>query len=179
MTKTRRRPTKSAEAFAGGATGPTEEFQNPTEDLASVLLRFENGAKGCFSVGQVCAGHKNDLWLEVNGRKESLRWNQEQQNELWIGHAKEANGLLPKDPSLLSAANRKYARLPGGHQEGWADAFRNIMAEIYGLILEGKGMPKNVPPPVSTFEDGYRANCIVDSLLESNAAGGVWTRVRY
>ena len=71
VTKTRRRPMKSAEAFAGGAIGPTEEFENPTEDLASVLLRFENGAKGCFSVGQVCAGHKNDLWLEVNGRKES------------------------------------------------------------------------------------------------------------
>ena len=78
------------------------------------------------------------------------------------------------------ADNRKYlARLPGGHQEGWADAFRNVMAEIYGLILEGKGMPKTVPPPVATFEDGYRTNCIVDSLLESNAAGGVWTKVRY
>ncbi len=179
VTKTRRRPKKSAEAFAGAATGPTEEFENPTEDLASVLVRFDNGAKGCFSVGQVCAGHKNDLWIEVNGRKESLRWYQEQQNELWIGHANQANELLPKDPSLLSAANRKYAHLPGGHQEGWADAFRNVMAEIYGLILEGKGMPKVAPPAVATFEDGYRTNCIVDSLLESNAAGGVWTRVRY
>ena len=177
--KTRRRPEKSAEAFAGGSTGATEEFHNPTEDLASVLLRFENGAKGCFSVGQVCAGHKNDLWLEVNGRKESLRWHQEQQNELWIGQAKQPNELLPKDPSLLSPANRKYAHLPGGHQEGWADAFRNIMAEIYGLILEGKGMPPSVPHPVATFEDGYRANCIVDSLLESNAAGGVWKKVQY
>ena len=99
VTKTRRRPKKSAEAFAGSATGPTEEFENPTEDLASVLVRFDNGAKGCFSVGQVCAGHKNDLWLEVNGRNESLRWYQEQQNELWSGHADQANGVLPKDPS--------------------------------------------------------------------------------
>ena len=128
--------------------------------------------------GQVCAGHKNDLWLEVNGRKESLQWRQEQQNELWIGHAKQANAVLPKDPSLLSESNRKYAHLPGGHQEGWADAFRNIMADIYGLIAAGKGMT-TVPPAVATFEDGYRANCIVDSLLESNAGGGVWTKVRY
>jgi len=178
VTKKRRRPTKSAEAFAGASTGPMEEFENPTEDLASVLVRFENGAKGCFSVGQVCAGHKNDLWLEVNGRKESLQWRQEQQNELWIGHAKQANAVLPKDPSLLSDANRKYAHLPGGHQEGWADAFRNIMADIYGLIAAGKGMT-TVPPAVATFEDGYRANCIVDSLLESNAAGSVWKKVRY
>jgi predicted dehydrogenase len=178
VTKTRRRPAKSAEAFAGASAGPTEEFQNPTEDLASVLVRFENGAKGAFSVGQVCAGHKNDLWLEINGRKESLRWYQEQQNELWIGHAKQGNTVLPKDPPLLSEANRKYARLPGGHQEGWADAFRNIMSDIYGLVLAGKGMT-GVPPAVATFEDGYRANCIVDSLLESNAEGGVWKKVRY
>ena len=37
------------------------------EDLASVLLRFDSGAKGSFSVGQVCAGHKNDLELEICG----------------------------------------------------------------------------------------------------------------
>ena len=88
VTKTRRGPRNPPRLSPGAQIGPTEEFENPTEDLASVLVRFENGAKGCFSVGQVCAGHKNDLWLEVNGRKESLRWHQEQQNELWIGHAK-------------------------------------------------------------------------------------------
>jgi predicted dehydrogenase len=53
-----------------------------SEDLATILVRFDDGAKGVVSVGQVCAGHKNDLWLEVNGSTASLRWRQEQQNEL-------------------------------------------------------------------------------------------------
>jgi predicted dehydrogenase len=69
----------SAEAFAvtsGGERRPTEVN---AEDLASVLLRFDNGARGCFSVGQVLPGHKNDLELEVNGRALSLKWRQEQQ----------------------------------------------------------------------------------------------------
>ncbi len=60
-------------------------FNVQSEDLATVLVRFEGGVRGVFSVGQVCAGHKNDLWFEVNGGKASVRWFQERQNELWVG----------------------------------------------------------------------------------------------
>ena len=104
-----------------------------SEDLATVLIRFESGAKGSVSVGQVCAGHKNDLRLEVSGRRASLRWQQEEQNTLWIGRRETANVVLAKDPSLLSPGAARYARLPGGHQEGWADAFRNVFDDIYGF----------------------------------------------
>ena len=97
------------------------------EDLATVMVRFDSGAKGCFSVGQVCAGHKNDLVIEACGTKGSLRRHQERQNELWLGHRDRANALLPKDPSLLGPEAQEYARLPGGHQEAWADAFLNVI----------------------------------------------------
>jgi hypothetical protein len=30
---------------------------------------------------------------------------------------------------------------------------------------------------VATFEDGYRANRIVEAVLESARRGGVWTKV--
>jgi predicted dehydrogenase len=95
------------------------------EDLASVLLRFDNGARGSFSVGQVCAGHKNDLQIEVSGGSGSVKWRQEQQNELWIGRRDAANSVLQKDPALVGDVARAYAHLPGGHQESWADAFCN------------------------------------------------------
>jgi predicted dehydrogenase len=147
------------------------------EDLASVLVRFDNGAKGSFSVGQVMAGHKNDLVLEVCGSKASIRWRQEQQNELWIGHRDSANQVLQKDPSLIDADARGYAHLPGGHQEAWADAFCNVMRDIYRFIADGRRPTDPLPPAVATFEDGYRANCIVDAILESAHRGGVWTAV--
>jgi predicted dehydrogenase len=57
---TRQRPTASPEAFARGARSVSEPFAVHSEDLATVLVRFDGGAKGCVSVGQVCAGHKND-----------------------------------------------------------------------------------------------------------------------
>ncbi|MGH9146798.1 MAG: Gfo/Idh/MocA family protein [Vicinamibacterales bacterium] len=176
---TRLKPPVTPEAFAqGGMDQRREPFAVQSEDLATILLRFDGGAKGCLSVGQVCAGHKNDLWFEVNGQRASLRWVQERQNELWIGRREAANQLLPKDPSLLAPSVRKYADLPGGHQEAWADAFRNVLRDVYHVILEGK-RSECPPSTFATFEDGYRAACVVDAILESQAAGGVWTRVRY
>jgi predicted dehydrogenase len=145
--------------------------------MASVLLRFDNGAIGSVSVGQVCAGHKNDLVLEVCGRNGSIRWRQEQQNELWLGHREHANEILQKDPSLLGGDVRHYARLPGGHQEGWSDAFANVIRDIYEVIASHqRTATQPLPPTFATFEDGYRAVRIVEAILKS-ASTGTWTKV--
>ena len=171
----RKKPRVAREAFQTGAgAADLESVDIRVDDLASVLVRFDNGAKGTFTAGQVCAGHKNDLVLEVCGSKSSILWRQEQQNELWIGHRDTANQILQKDPSLLDAESRGYAHLPGGHQEAWADAFCNLMRDIYGCITQDKR-----PEIFATFEDGYRSNCIVEAILASAKQGGVWTKVEY
>ncbi|HEY6507003.1 MAG TPA: Gfo/Idh/MocA family oxidoreductase [Vicinamibacterales bacterium] len=172
----RQKPRAAREAFQTAGDEDVEVVDIRVEDLASVLVRFEGGARGCFSVGQVCSGHKNDLVLEVCGSTSSMRWRQERQNELWIGHRDTANEVLQKDPSLLDAQVRGYARLPGGHQEAWADAFCNLMREIYACIAAGPPYAA-LPPMVATFEDGFRANRIVEAIVESAADGGAWTRV--
>ncbi len=177
---TRKKPKGSREAFAAAdANTQYDAVPVKVEDLASVMLRFDNGAKGSFSVGQVCAGHKNDLELEICGGTGSLKWRQEDQNKLWIGRRDKANEVLAKDPSLLDPEAAKYAHLPGGHQEAWADAFTNLMRDIYGFIAEGKKPGDAHPPAFATFDDGYRANCVVEAILESARGGSVWTKVSY
>lgn len=166
----------SAEAFSSKSGGERTPVEVQSEDLASVLLRFENGAKGSFSVGQVLPGHKNDLQLEVNGRSLSLKWRQEEQNELWIGHHDRPNEIMAKDPSLVSPQALRYTHLPGGHQESWADAFRNLMADAYAWI-RGGATPDTKPDMLPTFEDGYRSTLLIDAMLRSHAAGGVWQSV--
>ena len=176
----RKKPRVAREAFqeaAGAADLETVDIR--VDDLASVLVRFDNGAKGVFSAGQVCAGHKNDLVLEVCGSKASICWRQEQQNELWIGHRDKANEVLQKDPSLMDSNVRGYARLPGGHQEAWADAFCNLMREIYGFIAAGERPDPATRQIFATFEDGYRSTCIVEAILDSAKQGGVWMKVNY
>ena len=148
-----------------------------SEDLAAVLLRFSGGATGVLTVGQVCAGHKNDLRIELSGRAGSLRWAQEAQNELWIGARRRGNTLLPKDPSLIAADAARLARLPGGHQEGWADAFCNVMRDIYAAIADPDARVPAGQSTLATFDDGVASASVVEAVLRSHQAGGVWTNV--
>jgi predicted dehydrogenase len=173
VVKTRYSGGGSTEAFSVDHPGGGKPVEIHAEDLASVLLRFENGAKGCFTVGQVLPGHKNALQIEFCGRSASLRWNQERQNELWIGRHNEPNAVMAKDPSLMGGNVKKYAHLPAGHQEGWADAFRNVIADIYTWISTGEK-----PETVCTFADGYRVCLVIDAILRSHKAGGIWQTVQ-
>ncbi|HEX3846556.1 MAG TPA: Gfo/Idh/MocA family oxidoreductase [Steroidobacteraceae bacterium] len=168
--------TDSEHAFAGPVNAAEQQLRVEAEDLASVLLRFERGVRGCVSVGQVLPGHKNDLRLEINGRRASLSWRQEAQNELWIGRYALPNAIVPKDPASLAADARSYAHLPAGHQEGWADAFRNVMADAYRWIRQGAA-PQAKPSALATFADGYRSDCLIEAMLKSHGAGGVWQAV--
>ena len=88
-----------------------------------------------------------------------------------------------RDPAEGPVAHgRRGARLrasSGRHQESWTDAFSNLMRDIYGFIAEGKKPSDPHPPAFATFEDGYRANCIVEAILESAKKGSVWTKVTY
>jgi predicted dehydrogenase len=176
--KKRYKPRGSREAFdANRGDEGADLVDIAVDDLASVLVRFDSGAKGTFSVGQVCAGHKNDLTLEICGRAASLSWRQEHQNELWRGLRDKANEILVKDPSLMDPEVRKYARLPGGHQEAWADAFFNVIRDVYASILARSTGSAVSSSAFATFEDGHRACCIVEAILNSAARGGVWTEV--
>ena len=174
VVSTRVKPGQATTAFSAGS-GAGTRVSITSEDLGTVLLRFSGGATGVLTVGQVCAGHKNDCWLEVNGRAASIRWAQERQNELWIGARRRGNTVLPKDPSLASPEAQRYMRLPGGHQEGWADAFFNVVRDIYSVIAEPGTASR--PPAFASFDDGHASACVVDAVLRSHAAGGVWTPV--
>ena len=83
--------------------------------------------------------------------------------------------MLAKDPSLRAPEAQRYMRLPGGHQEGWADAFFNVVRDIYAVIAEPDTSSR--PAAFASFDDGYAAACVVDAVLRSHAAGGVWTSV--
>ena len=160
--------------YRTSSSGKRQRLMVTSEDLASVLLRFDNGARGCLRVGQVLPGHKNDLQLEVNGRAASLRWLQERQNELWIGRYAQSDSVIMKDPALLAGDARRYAHLPAGHQEAWSDAFFNVIADAYQWIALG-GAARAKPAALPTFADGYRSARLIEAMLRSHAEGGVWT----
>ena len=175
--KSRRKPLTARVAFkAASGKEKTEAFNVTVPDFGSVLARFDNGAHGVFVNSSLCAGHKNDLRLELHGLKASLEWQQERPNELLIGRRDEPNQTLLKDPSLLDASIRHYAALPGGHNEAWPDAFRNLMRDIFTFIAEGRDPAQADGIAFPTFADGHRAACIIEAILQSQQRGK-WTKV--
>ena len=70
------KPKKEVETYSGKMLEPSDYEAAPidTEDYASVLLEFNDGARGSFSVSQVFAGRKNRLFYELSGSKCSLVW---------------------------------------------------------------------------------------------------------
>ncbi|MBM7702338.1 Gfo/Idh/MocA family oxidoreductase [Metabacillus iocasae] len=147
--------------------GAYKEVSVDTEDYASVLLKFESGMKGVFTVSQVSAGRKNRLCFELNGSKSSAYWNQEEPEKLWIGHRDQPNEVLLADPALFAPEAAASIHHPGGHNEGWPDALKNMMLHYYSFIRDGKSLMKD-QPNFATFEEGHQSMLIKDAIMESN-----------
>ncbi len=149
-------------AFSKEKSDVYEEIKIESEDHAHILLRFENGAVGNAVISQVVAGRKNRITLNVDGSEEALFWTTDDLNNLWIGHRDSSNEILTKDPSLVSAATAKQITYPGGHAEGFPDAFKNNFRAIYKSIED-----KSSPIEYATFADGLREMKICDKIFES------------
>jgi predicted dehydrogenase len=153
-----------------------EEKAVKTEDWAAVLLRFDNGAKGMFSVSEVCAGRKCFLNIEIDGSKQSLYWNQEQGDQIWVGNRSEPNQVIIRDPNALDPKVRQYAFAPAGHPEGWLDDNKNSVKAFYDFIHAGKD-PEKDDADFATFKDGHDIMLILDAIAESNEKGA-WVKVK-
>ncbi|KHJ70101.1 dehydrogenase [Pantoea rodasii] len=166
-------PTRKAsvgDAATFGASADETQFESrevTTEDMGFVLIRFDDGSKGSFSVSQVSAGRKNRLNLEVNGSLGSLAWDQEVPQQLWLGNRHKANQVLSDDPALLNPDIAARARFPGGHIEGWPDAFRNMMQQFYQAVAQGEA-PQQQDARFATFRDGAQVMAIVDAIVQSH-----------
>jgi predicted dehydrogenase len=169
------RPDYRHVATFGGGTGDGNSIPVTTEDQASLLLRFQGGLHGAVWLSQVSAGHRNDLELAVDGSDGSATWRQEQPDELLIGRSEEVHGIT-RSPSGLAPGARSLARLPAGHNEGWADALRNLVAAAYAEIEGGRDEASKRAAPLPTFEDGVRHLAFVEAALRS-AADGRWASV--
>ncbi len=173
-----RKVNPSAATFSSASASEAREDRPvTTEDAASVLIRFEDGSKGCFSVSQVSAGRKNRLSFEINGSECSLGWDQEIPQQLWIGHRQQPNQTLTDDPGLMSSDVAASAHFPGGHIEGWPDAFKNMMLNFYSAVKVGK-MPAREEAKFASFHDGANVMFIIDAILQSHAQQK-WVTVEY
>ncbi|MGY1651109.1 Gfo/Idh/MocA family protein [Geodermatophilus sp. SYSU D01119] len=139
-----------------------------TEDAAMVLFETDGGAFGNLTVSQVSQGRKNRLWFSVDGAAESLCFDQENPESLWIG-GREVNRQLLRGTSEGAGAAR-FTVIPAGHPQGYQDCFDAFVADTYAALAGDR------PDGLPTFADGLRAARLTEAVLESSRSRS-WVEV--
>lgn len=169
----RQEPTGPVETFSTERSADTVTRAMATEDVASILVRFDGGARGAVAVSQISPGRKNSLQWEIDGSGGAAAWDSEAPDHLWLGHRDRPNEILLRNPALMGEAGRTASALPGGHVEGFGDTFGALFRAIYADVLAGGPTDRQT---YATFAEGHDEMLVNDAVAES-AATGRWTRV--
>ena len=170
---TRQEPAGPLETYATGRSTDTVSRAIVTEDTASILLRFEGGARGAVSISQISPGRKNSLQYEIDGSEAALAWDSEQPDQAWIGHRDRPNEVLIRNPALMGPAGRAASALPGGHVEGFFDTFCAHFRAVYADVVAGARSSSSGYP---TFADGHD-EMLVGVAIAQSAREGRWVEV--
>ncbi len=171
--KVRQQPARPVETFSTERATDTIPREMVTDDAATILLRFEGGARGALAVSQVSAGRKNSLQWEIDGSAAAAAWDSERPDELWLGRRERPNEILLRNPALMNAAGTAAASLPGGHVEGFADTFKALYRAVYLDVAAGGPAERPIYP---TFADGHD-EMLVNDAIATSAREGRWIAV--
>jgi predicted dehydrogenase len=147
---------------------PGSAGREPNDDIGQFICRFANGAMGHLSFSRVAMGRKMGYAYEITGTKGAIRFDQEDQNALWLYRADDAPDLRGFRKILIGPAHPDY--LPfcqgPGHGTGYQDQ----------IIIEAKDFLRAIASKTSiwpTFHDGMEVNRIIAAARVS-AASGAW-----
>ncbi len=133
------------------------------DDQGQFLCRFENGAMGMLYFSRIATGRKMGYIYEVFGTKGAIRFDQEDQNALWLynGDAKpDREGFTkiltgPRHPDYLA-----FCQGPG-HGTGYQDQ----------IIIEAKDFLQAIETGQAvwpTFQDGLMVHEVVEACWRSH-----------
>ena len=139
------------------------------DDDGAAFLRFDNGAKGVLVATQIAAGEENNIRLRVYGDKGGLEWHQHEPNSLLLKWSDRPAEIVRVGNGYMSAIAMHNSRTPGGHPEGYLEAFANIYRN-FSLTVRAKmngETPKAEWLDFPTVEDGIRGMQFIDTVVEA------------
>ncbi|HHW24956.1 MAG TPA: Gfo/Idh/MocA family oxidoreductase [Bacillota bacterium] len=144
----------SAQADANAPRGTVD-----VDDGTVFIAEFENGALGVFEATRFAQGHKNDLSIEVNGDKGSIKFVFERMNELQYFSADDEPGT--QGFRLIQATEGIHPYMtawwPAGHVIGYEHTFVHEIYEFVRAIV-------NDTPTVPSFYDGVKCCQIIEAV---------------
>jgi predicted dehydrogenase len=150
------------------------------DDDGAVLLRFEDNATGVLSASQVAAGEENALKIRVYGENGGLEWAQQEPNTLtirWIDKPAQILRAGSNYTNWESTYATHNCRTPGGHPEGYLEAFGNLYRN-FALSLSAKLNNEDPHKEWLDFpgiDDGIRGMAFIDNVVASSQSDKKWT----
>ena len=142
------------------------------DDQAQMMCRFENGAMGHMHFSGVATGRKMGYAYEITGDKGAIRFDQEDQNALWLYKMEGPEAERGFRKILTGPAHPNYeAFCQGpGHGTGYQDQIIIEARDFLEAIADGKS---HWP----TFADGLAVSRVVTAARTSHE-NGRWTAVQ-
>jgi predicted dehydrogenase len=153
------------------------------DDDGGVLLKFDNGAAGVLMASQVAAGEENALKIRIYGEKGGLEWAQHEPNTLLVKWLDAPTQILRAGANYgdrLSTYATSNCRTPGGHPEGYLEAFANIyhnFAKTVSARIDGS-TPTKEELDFPGVEDGIRGMAFIDNVVASAQSDIKWTEYK-
>jgi len=139
------------------------------DDDCNALLRLNNGASGVLMASQVAAGERNGMRLRVYGEVGSIEWRQEDPNRLSVKWLDGPEEIRHAAGPYLSTDALTVTRLPGGHPEGYIEAFAVLYREFAdGLLAWKAGSANPLPVTLPGIEAGVRGMQFIERAIESS-----------
>jgi predicted dehydrogenase len=146
------------------------------DDDGNVLLKFDNGSNGVLIATQIAAGEENALKIKVYGEKGGLEWHQMEPNTLLVKWLEEPTQVYRAGSGYLSDAAKHNSRVPGGHPEGYLEAFANIYRN-FALTVSAKingEAPSAAALDFPGVQDGIRGMAFIENVVESSKSDQKW-----
>ena len=146
------------------------------DDDGSVFLQFDNGAAGVLLASQVAAGEENNLYIKIYGENGGIEWHQQEPNTLLLKWLDKPTEILRTGLPYLSDIAKQNSRTPGGHPEGYLEAFGNIYKN-FALTLSAKINNATVDNNLIEFpsiNEGIRGMAFIESVVKSSQSNDKW-----
>ncbi len=146
--------------------GPDGPQTVDNDDQAQLMLRFANGVMGHLFVSRVATGRKMGYAYEIHGTRGAIRFDQEDQNSVWLYRAEGPEATRGFTRILIGPAHPNYAAFcqGPGHGTGYQDQ----------IIIEARDFLEAIATGTSvwpTFRDGLAVSQIIDTAFKASDDG--------
>jgi len=142
----------------------------PIDDDAAALLHYENGVTGILHASQIAVGEENNLHIRVYGDKGAIEWMQQEPNTLILKWSDKPTEIVRIGKGYpLSDLAKWNIRTPGGHPEGFIEAFSNIYRN-FALTVKAKAAGETPTSEMLDFPnvyDGLRGMQFIETMVKA------------